>query len=89
MIPEVTIGAAVLMAALILATGAARWYFRPAPTVGQHRAGMVRPVEALNQFEAWCLAEHRRTLHVQLATGTVCLDCRTALTGGQQAGGVR
>lgn len=88
MIPEVTIGAAVLMAALITAAVTARWYFRPAPATGQHRAGMVRPIEALDRFEAWCLAEHRRTLHVRLATGTVCLDCRTQLTHTGQAGGV-
>ncbi|MFH9977908.1 hypothetical protein ACH4ND_01345 [Streptomyces sp. NPDC017179] len=35
---RIAAGAAALMGSLILATAAARWYFRPARTRGQHRA---------------------------------------------------
>ncbi|MFD8805621.1 hypothetical protein [Streptomyces sp. NPDC059597] len=85
MIPHLAVGAASLMGSLILATGVARWWARttPATTPARHRAGLVRPMEALTQREQWCLAEHRPTLHVQFALGgAMCLDCRTQLTGG-------
>jgi len=42
---------------------------------------MVRPIEALDQFEARCVAERRATLHVRFAMGGVmCLDCRRRIT---------
>lgn len=45
MIPEITIGAASLMGALIVATAVVRWAIRPV-SVGRHRTERVRPVEA-------------------------------------------
>ena len=38
---------------------------------------MLRPVEALDQFEARCPIEQRQTLHVRFSMGGVqCLECR-------------
>ncbi|MFI6251463.1 hypothetical protein [Streptomyces sp. NPDC051016] len=48
---------------------------------GRHRsltpAQLLRPVQALEQFEAHCPVEHRQTLHTRLGSGGVlCMDCR-------------
>ncbi|MFE9125076.1 hypothetical protein ACFYOF_06570 [Streptomyces sp. NPDC007148] len=58
----------------------------PTPS-GRHRGGSVpaapaapallRPVEALDQFEAYCPAEDRPTLQIRLRLGgELCTECR-------------
>ncbi|MFI6279623.1 hypothetical protein [Streptomyces sp. NPDC050988] len=67
------------MSALIGAVGVARWYVRPEESSGRHRKPrtLLRPVEALDQAEAWCPVEHRKTLHLRFSSGgAMCLDCR-------------
>ena len=79
MIPEITIGGAALIGSLARATALARWWVRPLPVPGRHTAEglLLRPVEALAQFEAYCPAEDRRTLHVRLRLGgELCTECR-------------
>jgi hypothetical protein len=84
--PEL-LGAALVLASLVGSTGLARLYARPLPT-GRHRAGgpateLLRPVEALEQVEAYCPAEDRPTLQVRLRLGgRLCTECRNEPKGG-------
>jgi hypothetical protein len=63
----------------------------PVPT-GRHRAArtatdteLLRPVEALDQFEAYCPAEDRRTLQLRLRLGGIrCTECHNDPTGAAQ-----
>lgn len=63
----------------------------PVPT-GRHRAArpatdteLLRPVEALDQFEAYCPAEDRPTLQLRLRLGGVrCTECHNDPTGAAQ-----
>lgn len=71
----------------------------PSPP-GRHRGGslpaapaapaLLRPVEALDQFEAYCPAEDRPTLQIRLRLGgDLCSECRnnphpSTTTGVQQ-----
>ena len=51
---------------------------------GRHRATqtapagpLVRPIEALDQFESHCPTEDRPTLHIRLRLGgDLCTECR-------------
>ncbi|MEU8537106.1 hypothetical protein [Streptomyces parvulus] len=62
----------------------------PAAPTGRHRAPRatavpavepLRPVEALDQFEAYCPAEDRPTLQLHLRLGgSVCTECRNDTT---------
>jgi hypothetical protein len=83
---RITIGAAFLMTSLAGATAIARAWVTPAssrPRVTPDPAPMLRPVEALDRFEARCMVERRNTLHVRFRTGgAMCLDCRSTLAGG-------
>lgn len=72
-------GAACILTALCGGTAVARWYVTPPRSPGRHTAQalMLRPVEAQQQFEAYCPAEARRTLHVRLRLGgELCVECR-------------
>ncbi|MFB8772145.1 hypothetical protein [Streptomyces broussonetiae] len=81
--------AGALTAVMVGGTAVARHW--PSPS-GRRRAGrsapaeeLLRPVEALDQFEAYCPAEDRPTLQLRLRLGgTVCIGCHnpTATTTG-------
>jgi hypothetical protein len=49
-IPEVTVGAASLMGALVFATGVVRWAVTPVAKPGQHRARRSRPVRRVEEY---------------------------------------
>ncbi|MFF7485588.1 hypothetical protein ACFZBC_08830 [Streptomyces luteogriseus] len=85
---RITIGAAFLMTSLAGGAAVARAWVTPVSR-GRHRATapapapLLRPIEALDQFEARCVPEGRTTLYVRFRTGAaMCLDCRSSLAGG-------
>ena len=74
-----------ILAALLLAVAVALVSRAVRPGAGPRRGTvpMLRPVEALERFEARCVAERRTTLHIRFRTGgAMCLDCRSPLAGG-------
>lgn len=82
---HITVGAASLMGGLLGGTALVRWYVRPPRPKrerkpGRHRTApgpLLRPVEALDRFEAHCPAEDRPTLHIRLRLGgELCTECR-------------
>lgn len=76
MITPIAVGACCLIVSLSGAALIARAWPQPS---GQHRAPhpLLRPQEALEQFESWCPVEHRPTLHTRMSSGGVlCMDCR-------------
>lgn len=89
MTEQLAVGACALMVSLAGLTAIARTW--PGPT-GQHRAPhpMLRPIEALDQFEAHCLAEDRPTLHIRLRLGgELCTECRNPSTNTTTTGGLQ
>lgn len=71
-----------LLVVAVAAAGIAR-AARPGTGIRRTQDPLLRPIEALDQFEARCVAERRRTLHVRFRSGgAMCLDCRTNLTAG-------
>ena len=65
----------------------------PGPT-GRHRAprhpetAMLRPVDALDRFEAYCPTEDRPTLQIRLQLGgAMCAECRNPTTAITTTGG--
>ncbi|MEV7389574.1 hypothetical protein [Streptomyces sp. NPDC091215] len=82
---QIAVGICCLMASVAGVIAIARMWPHPS---GQHRAPhpLLRPAEALDQFEAHCPAEDRPTLHIRLRLGgELCTECRNP----DQAGGER
>lgn len=74
-----------ILALLVVAVAAAgiTRAVRPSTGIRRTQTPLLRPIEALDQFEARCIAERRPTLHIRFATGGVmCLDCRARVTAG-------
>ncbi|WP_202438012.1 hypothetical protein [Streptomyces sp. SID5910] len=79
-------------AACTVGAGASLIYRALLPT-GRHRATrpaaeeqLLRPVEALDAFEAYCPAEDRPTLQLHLRLGgSVCTECRLPDTTREEA----
>ena len=83
MTQQLAVGACSLMVSLAGVTAVLRAW--PGSS-GRHRAvgtpaaapePMLRPIEALDQFEAYCPAEDRPTLQIRLRLGgELCTECR-------------
>lgn len=88
MIPEITIGAASLMAGAVAAVGVARWWVSPIKTPGRHSAEglMLRPFDVADNRPAYCLVQQRHTDHAVLTGGLlICWECRNQSNAPQHA----
>jgi hypothetical protein len=78
----ITVGAASLMSALILATISGRWFVRPEPSA-KHRAPanrpLLRPVEALDRTSALCSSQGKVTHHARthITRQLICMECHS------------
>lgn len=78
----IALGAAALMAALILGTLLSRWYFAPTGGHRSPRSDLMRPIAQVNDV-GWCSAEKVERLHLYHRDGSrTCWTCRTRTTGG-------
>lgn len=79
MIPEITIGAASVTGALVVAVGFARWWVSPIKPPGRHSAEglMFRPCDVADNRRAYCLVQQRHTDHAVLPGNLlICWECR-------------